>query len=903
MKKIALLLLILCAPVLAFGQTSTANTFRPTATPPAPPCPYYRVFLNLSNQMAKVDCLGNVTVIEGGGGGGDVGGTGTSGTIAKFTGTSNIGNSLISEAGSTVTIGGTTLNLRGLNYTFPAAHAAGALTNNGSGVFSYQAFAIPGGPTGAVQYQNGANVFEGSAGYVFDVASNTVTAGQSGLSGAFRIKNTNGNTVSLVTSAPGSSFALTLPNVTDTLVARTTTDNLSNKTLITPTIASFINANHTHADTSTGGQLSITAIASGSLTGAGPRIVTAATVPADGCAAFLSGNLTSSGLACGSGGGGTTSSTITVTKTSHGISVLTPVYSDNAGVWQVARNDTQSKWATGLVVGVPDVNTLTIAVSAGSYTVAAHGLDITQTYYLGDTGGLTTTIGSTNRQGVLVSLGTNSIQYFGILQNPGSVSGGGGAVSSVFGRTGTVVAANNDYSFSQISGTITNAMVNTSAGIAQSKLAALTASKVAVTDASGFLAASAVASTDIQNALKIQGRDVASTAPTNGQGLFWNSTNSRYEPGAGSGGGGGVLDPGANGVMVRTALNTTTARTIAGGLGIGVTNGDGVSGNPTIAVTGPIAVTTLTTNGIVYGNGTGAVQVTAASGTGTFCLSSTNGGPPSWTSCTGGGGSSTWNGITAATGNATIATSTFSTTFTNTTALTNAINNFFLFQQTSSGTVGVGFGTGMQYQLKTSTGAMQDAGGYFVRWANHVDGVRDAEAVITVAHAGSAGVSNISPVVHRADQTSLNPYDTTAGSTHTLAFFELAANGTNFTGFKAPDSLASSITYTLPSTAPSSGTNYALNWTAGNIAAWTQFQLPITANSPLALDGSNNLTCASCVTQSSGFITLTAVTFSGLGTPANGNIVYCSDCTIASPCAGSGTGALAKRLNSTWVCN
>lgn len=46
-----------------------------------------------------------------------------------------------------------------------------------------------------------------------------------------------------------------------------------------------------------------------------------------------------------------------------------------------------------------------------------------------------------------------------------------------------------------------------------------------------------------------------------------------------------------------------------------------------------------------------------------------------------------------------------------------------------------------------------------------------------------------------------------------------------------------------------------------------------------------------------------AVLFASLGTPANGTIGYCSDCTIASPCASGGTGALAKRLNSIWVCN
>jgi hypothetical protein len=50
-------------------------------------------------------------------------------------------------------------------------------------------------------------------------------------------------------------------------------------------------------------------------------------------------------------------------------------------------------------------------------------------------------------------------------------------------------------------------------------------------------------------------------------------------------------------------------------------------------------------------------------------------------------------------------------------------------------------------------------------------------------------------------------------------------------------------------------------------------------------------------------ITITATAFASLGTPTNGSIYYCNDCTIANPCAGSGTGALAKRLNGVWVCN
>lgn len=47
----------------------------------------------------------------------------------------------------------------------------------------------------------------------------------------------------------------------------------------------------------------------------------------------------------------------------------------------------------------------------------------------------------------------------------------------------------------------------------------------------------------------------------------------------------------------------------------------------------------------------------------------------------------------------------------------------------------------------------------------------------------------------------------------------------------------------------------------------------------------------------------TGVVFGSLPTPVNGMTIYCSDCTITATCAGSGTGAIAKRLNSVWVCN
>lgn len=51
------------------------------------------------------------------------------------------------------------------------------------------------------------------------------------------------------------------------------------------------------------------------------------------------------------------------------------------------------------------------------------------------------------------------------------------------------------------------------------------------------------------------------------------------------------------------------------------------------------------------------------------------------------------------------------------------------------------------------------------------------------------------------------------------------------------------------------------------------------------------------------FENFTGVLFASLSADVNGTIRYCSDCTIASPCASGGTGAFAKRLNGAWVCN
>jgi len=69
--------------------------------------------------------------------------------------------------------------------------------------------------------------------------------------------------------------------------------------------------------------------------------------------------------------------------------------------------------------------------------------------------------------------------------------------------------------------------------------------------------------------------------------------------------GGGINDPGSNGILVRTALNTTSAVTITGTSNqITLTNGDGTGGNPTIEIASNAVLPG--TEGVVIVSGTTA---------------------------------------------------------------------------------------------------------------------------------------------------------------------------------------------------------------------------------------------------------------------------------------------------------
>jgi hypothetical protein len=165
---------------------------------------------------------------------------------------------------------------------------------------------------------------------------------------------------------------------------------------------------------------------------------------------------------------------------------------------------------------------------------------------------------------------------------------GGGGVSQVFGRSGNVVAAANDYSFAQIG------------------------SKPTTLAGYGITDAALATHTHTLDVLS----NVTITTPTNGQVLTYNSTTSKWTNQAAAGGGGGVTSVfNRSGIVLAAAGDYTFAQigskptTLAG---YGITDAA-----PATGATGYIQNTTTqqaTSNFNISGSGTlGSLTVTGAS--------------------------------------------------------------------------------------------------------------------------------------------------------------------------------------------------------------------------------------------------------------------------------------------------
>lgn len=190
--------------------------------------------------------------------------------------------------------------------------------------------------------------------------------------------------------------------------------------------------------------------------------------------------------------------------------------------------------------------------------------------------------------------------------------GGGGAVASVFGRTGAVAAAAGDYAASEIDNdsSVTGATVED----ALDALATSIAGKQAGDSDLSAIAALAPSNDDV-----MQRKAGAWTNRTPAQ-LKTDFALLKADVSLGS-----VLDvaqaadPGSNGLVARTGSGTAAARTLmAPAAGITVSNGSGVSGNPTLALADDLAA-------LEAMSGTGLVARTAANTYAQRTLSAGNG--------------------------------------------------------------------------------------------------------------------------------------------------------------------------------------------------------------------------------------------------------------------------------------
>lgn len=112
-------------------------------------------------------------------------------------------------------------------------------------------------------------------------------------------------------------------------------------------------------------------------------------------------------------------------------------------------------------------------------------------------------------------------------------------------------------------------------------------------------------------------------------------------------------------------------------------------------------------------------------------------------------------------------------------------------------------------------------GGSVIITAGNSTGTGASSIAFQTATAGSTGTTvrtSSTKITISGTAMSLSPHGTAAGSTFELGFLELAANGTNYLSFKAPDSIGTTITHTLPSDVPAAGEALKVTSYSGGVA-------------------------------------------------------------------------------------
>ncbi|MET0779699.1 MAG: hypothetical protein ABWY71_02595, partial [Candidatus Saccharimonadales bacterium] len=640
------------------------------------------------NLVVGSDGNGNVTISSVGGGSGTVTSTGgTANRIAKFTGVQNMEDSLLSDDGATVTANGN-LSVTGsllLSTVLPVASGGtGAATLPANGVIIGQG---AGALTGVVAPSAGLCLISTAGAPSFQSCTGgTGVSSVNGLTGGLTISNATGsvNTIT-IDDASASNKGIASFNATNFTVvggAVNTVQNIS--TGSTPTFAGVNTNNITPSSALTIGAatqtLSLLGNASSvfSVTGGGQTTnvgfsgTPTGTVNYNFDRAATPGTYTicTTAANCSGGSGGVTSLGGTIDRLSKftgGQTIGDSSLSDNGSI--VTVNGTANlvvQGGTGTLGTLSQAGTLSISDgSSNTVSIVATGLAADRVYTLPDVGGAATfCLDTGNCIGGGAGGAPNTATYLvaslsGTLSNERVLANGSNISITDGGANGNMTVAtvqNPTFTTSvttpvlQSSGAMT---ISSAAGQIIAIDAGTTIELQDSTNVTGNLDVSAAFAVGAGNAFQVNasGAITAAAGITSSGTIIFSGLNctSFANGGALTTNGSGQLacsddDGGAGGAISGAGSNGTIpvftgAQTIANSIITQAGTTISIAGDLTLTTqlsvaNGGTGVQTLTARGLLYGNGTGAVGVTAA-GTGGQVLVADGSGVPAFVSFTG----------------------------------------------------------------------------------------------------------------------------------------------------------------------------------------------------------------------------------------------------------------------------
>lgn len=133
-------------------------------------------------------------------------------------------------------------------------------------------------------------------------------------------------------------------------------------------------------------------------------------------------------------------------------------------------------------------------------------------------------------------------------------------------------------------------------------------------------------------------------------------------------------------------------------------------------------------------------------------------------------------------------------------------------------------GAGNSFTISAGNAAAASSdvnGGTLLLKPGSAEGTGTGSVELYAGKAGSSGSTTVTPTKIASTHGNglvIHPHGTSAGNTGELRLLELVANGTNYTGFKSPDSLAGNPIYTLPSADGSA--NQRLTTNGSGVLSW-----------------------------------------------------------------------------------